>query len=90
MLEVGKLYRHLMIKEQPGKSILGCFVTGSIVNGSRTWTGGVETLGDITEWAGAMMLIEYLPLYEGYRTHMAIFLVGDRFVMLTPKTIEPV
>ena len=90
-LEVGKLYRHHMIKGQPGQKINGCFVKRGKYdydNGMYGWNGGVNTIGDITEYADALMLVEFY--HQADRMPFGIFLVGDRFVMIDPCLVEPV
>ena len=89
--EVGKLYRHHMITKQPGERIRGCFVKRGNYdydNGMYGWNGGINTIGDITEYADAMLLVEFH--HDNKRMPFAIFLVGDRFIMMDPYLVEPV
>ena len=91
MLQVGKLYRHHMITKQPGERIRGCFVKRGNYdydNGMYGWTGGINSIGEITEYADAMLLVEFH--HEARRPVFGIFLVGDRFVMINPNLVEPV
>lgn len=91
MLEVGKLYRHHMVSD-PRQSIRGCFVKRGRYdydNGMYGWTGGTNTIGDITEYAHALLLVEFHQ-QTPRRMACGIFLVGDRFVMLDPHLVEPV
>lgn len=93
MLEVGKLYRHHMVSGNPRQTIRGCFVKRGKYdydNGMYGWTGGVNTIGDITEYAHALLLVEVVHVQTPRRTARGIFLVGDRFVMLDPHLVEPV
>lgn len=90
-LEVGKLYRHHMVTKQPGETIRGCFVkrgNWQYDNGMYGWNGGINTIGDITAYAHALLLVEFH--HEDRSMPFGIFLVGDRFVMIDPCMVEPV
>ena len=90
-LEVGKLYRHHMIKTHPGMTIRACFVKRGNYdydNGMYGWNGGINSIGEITEYANAMMLVEFH--HQDRRMPFGIFLVGDHFVMIDPCLVEPV
>ena len=86
MLKVGKLYRHHMIKTHPGMTIRACYVKRV----HNEWYGGIDTIGDITEYGHAMLLVEYQKREPYNRSNYAIFLVGDRFVRMDPCLVEPI
>ncbi len=89
MLEVGKLYRYYTYNGKSGQIIRGCIVKrgGMIDNGLSGWLGDINTIEDITEYAGAMLLVEYYEAGSQYMPY-GIFLVGDRYVMLDPAVVE--
>jgi len=100
--EVGKLYRHRMVRMMPDEPIKACIVKRSCTNPTG-WVGGINTIQNIKDCAGGMMLVEYydiaIHLLPGHipagavgdpHNPWAIFLAGDRFVMLDVEFVEPV
>lgn len=100
--EIGKLYRHRMVRMMPDHPIKACVVRRSSTNPTG-WLGGINTIQNIEECAGGMMLVEYYDFapdpaaisagaVSGVRSGnpWAIFLAGDRFVMLDVEFVEPV
>lgn len=98
--EIGKLYRHRMVRMMPDHPIKACVVHRSSTNPTG-WLGGINTIQNIEECAGGMMLVEYYDFAPdpaaisagavGDRHNpWAIFLAGDRFVMLDVEFVEPV
>lgn len=89
MLEVGKLYRHHMIRSRPGARILGCIMHR---DDNGKWNGNILTVQPITDNAGSMIFIE---MYENDilnlgKNNMGIFLAGDRFVMVYTDLVEAI
>lgn len=80
MLEVGKLYRHHMIRTHPGVRILGCIVYRGV---DGDWIGGIDTIAIITDYAESLMFVE---MSEAKKS--GIFLAGDRFVMIDVELVE--
>ena len=101
MLEAGKLYRHRMVRLMPDQPIKACVVKRSASNPTG-WVGGINTIDNIKDYAGGMMLVEYYFTAGGERAAISagavgqphnpwgIFLAGDRFVMLDTQFVEAV
>ena len=99
MLKAGKLYRHRMVRLMPDQPIKACVVKRSASNPTG-WVGGINTIVNIKDYAGGMMLVEYYFNAEDPAAISAgavgqphnpwgIFLAGDRFVMLDTEFVEP-
>ena len=58
MLKAGKLYRHRMVRLMPDQPIKACVVKRSASNPTG-WVGGINTIDNIKDYAGGMMLVEY-------------------------------
>jgi len=90
-LEVGKLYRHKMLRTHPNNPIMACIVKRSSSNPAE-WVGGINSIVNITEYADCMMFVENSQWASPASAleFVPVFLIGDRFAMIDAEFVEAV